>query len=848
MSLIREAGPKGVRLRMKGHEKEMGIITRLYHRSDGLSENKYNVFFMDMGENIHIHYRDLRIELGVGEFLEFAGLCEKYLPQVRKEIEGGYRDGVHPNTNQSNTLKTFTENKPLKRNIAYNPRRISLEENTDGYHIHIRNYKILLDKASFLNFARAAKEALEVRERPIDLDETLNLIGVNELVYQVDETFHAEGRKQARVTVPKAYFRKTIQVLEGLGYGKVSAKPEEAVYEKPEARVHLRVGAIAAEATPLAPIPSAIVPLADFLETNGPRLSARDLNLLKLQVMDFFEAVRKGDMRNLVDLDYRNILYDTAKDKVIFPARERGEPADVDQQWSRFYNFLHARNLGFVKPKKLFYSDEELKRLDAVFREYIATDLAKHPCVSRIYLLNPWETKKGGSGTGRYEVPFVHIGWVKLGSDFDILIEIDERHPVPPEWTFKFFWKTCGSDYYHLDEVDFPIPSPYIEKFPNIRFRHHLVEAYLFFPSRSDRKTKDAYLSKFPHETLYERKDEDAIASQLGPFLAERYGLSATTVEPLQIFSFNKVFTVKTPEGNFVAKIMKGAEFTPATEGHRGGHLDYEAALLSGLMGKGLPVVLPIAGLDGKLYQAFDKRHCMLFPFVEAASKPMAAGDRPTAAARTLARLHKVMIGIEASTEAYRFAEALDFWLKDFVDFPARFAPDDPEMQGRFKALVPAVEGARARVEQAAGLPWLHCHGDVCPRNFFFTETEAILYDFQAAHHGPRIEDLAEAAQEFSQPKEKIEPAMVDAFVAAYEAENPLESEERRLLPAMLLVHAAVKLGRLLRMEVVFGNKVDRKRVAAHLAYAEALAEQQRQATVPHISNVSVKVARRRAS
>ena len=827
----------------------MGIITRLYHRSDGLADNKYNVFFMDMGENIHIHYRDLRIELGVGEFLEFAELCEKYIPQVRKEIAGGYRDGVHPNTNQSNTLKTITENKVLKHAISYNPKRISLEENTDGYHIHIRNYKILLDKSSFLNFAKAAKEALEVRERPIDLRETIALMQCNELVHRVEETGREGTRETAGLLVDKAFFRKTIQLLEGVGYAKVSASADEAVYEKDIARVRMKAGKV----TPtVAPAPSGVVGLADFLEAQGPGLSAKDLNLLKLQILDFFEYVRKAKLAEVVELDYRKLLYDTARGKAIFPTKERRAPADVDQEWNRFYKFLHARGLGFVKPKKVFYAQEELDRLDAVFRKYVAEVLAPLPCVGKVYLLNPMETKKGGSGTGRYEVPFVHINWVKLGSDFDILIEMDERHPVPPDWKFKFHWNVTGSDYYHLGEVDFPIPSPYREQFPHIPFHQHLVEAYLFFPSRGNLKVKDGYLSKFPVEVLYEKKEgtDGATAAKLRPFLAERYGLTVDAVDPMRVFSFNKVFTVKTPAGDYVAKLMKGVEFTPATEGFYGQHIDYESDLLRDLAGKDLPAAVPLAGSDGKLYQDFDDRHCMLFPYVEVGDRSPVPEGKQAAAARTLAILHKELARARASTEAYRFGEAVDFWLKDFVGLPAKFARD-PALEKRFAALVPAVQAARGRIVKARDLPWLHCHGDVCPRNFFFVGGKAILYDFQAAHHGPRIEDLAEGALEFCQQGDRIDSACVAAFVAAYEAENPLSEAERGMLPAMLLLHAALKLGRILRMEVVFGNKVDRKRVEAFLAFAENGAKELAPAPAkvlkpPVLGKATVKVAVRK--
>lgn len=795
----------------------MGIMTRLYHRSEGLAENRYNTFFMDMGENIHIHYRDLRIELSVNEFLQFAELCNVYIPQVKKVIEGGYRDGTLPNTNQSNTITTFYNKEPLKQKIVYHPTRISLEENTDGYHIHLRNYKILLDKASFLVFARAAKEVLDMRERTVDLQETLNLIGFNELVHHVDEISRDESQEHAAVTVEEPYHKKTLQLLDGLGYKKVGSNADAVIYEKDKARISLRIGQVSKLPSD-GVIDSPIVPLMEYLEKNALRFSPQTINLLKLQVLDFFEYAKKNEITDVVELDYQKLIFDIARNKVIFPSKEQKLATNANHEWSRFYTFLNKHKLGFVKPKKIFYTETELKRLDEVFRAHVKEHLTKHRCVKKIYLLNPISWKKAGSGTGRYEVPFLHISWVKLGSDFDLLLEIDERYPIPAEWDFKFFWNVCGADYYHLGEVDFKIHSPYIEKFPNITFRHHLIEAYLFFPSRMNKQVKDDYLGKFPSEVLYERIDT---ADLLPDFIAERYGIEVESLKLFEGISYNEVFRVKTNKGDFIAKIMKGAEFTPVAQGHRGTHLAYEVDLLTALSGKDLPVIMPILGKDGKMYQGFNRNHCMLFPFIEADEAAGSSEAGLKASAKTLALVNKALSEDVATTEAYRFDDSLDHWLSDLDTLHAKFT-DDETRQKQLESLIPVVNKARKDITGSTELPWIHCHGDVSQRNFLYADKKAILFDFQAAHHGPRLEDLAEGALEFSFRKSELDQTLIDKFIAAYEAENPLSDAERDLLPTMLFLHAAVKLGRLLRMEVVFGNKVDQNRVTAFLNYALA--------------------------
>lgn len=808
----------------------MGVITRLYHRSEGLADNRYNVFFLDMGENIHIHYRDLRIELSADEFTEFADLIETYLPQIRAELAGGYRDGVRPNTNQTSTLTTISSKRPLKYAIKYNPNRISIEENLDGYHIHLRNYKLLLDKPSFFNFVRAAKDVVDKRDAIVDLDETLSLIAINDLEHQVGERSIEEGREQVMVTVEKPYFKKTQQLLEGLKYASVDQTGDAVVYEKGRDRIYLRIGQLPRSAQ-LATVTSSLVPFADYVRKNATRFTPEEFNLLQLQYLDKYLYVRKNQLGHLVELDHRRLIYDTASGSLIFPTRTGDAAADPAAEHERLAVFLREQGLSFVKPGKIPYSEAEDGRLQAVFDAYVKGYLAKQPCVAKVYLLNAASKKR----RGRYQVPFVHFDWAKLGSDFDLYIEVDERYPVPGEWDYKFFWSACSADYYHLGDVDFPITSEYIARFPNIPFRHHLVEAYLFFPAKGNRATKDEYLKKFNAALLYQKGDDRPKVETdelLRDFLPRAYAIDVRDVNRMDVPSFNEMFGVRTGGAEFVAKIMKRGDFTPAAPGHSGHHLDYEARLLGALAGKGAPVVAPVPGRDGSLLQVFDNRYCMLFPFMVSDPEDEQPDRMVGAAARALARVHGAAAAIDVATDWYRFREALDYWIEQYVALHAKFGESDGHA-AEYAALIPGLKAAGARLMEAGDLTWLHVHGDVCPRNFFYFAGEAHLFDFQVAHHGPRLEDVAEGALEFALRGDTIDPAQVRQFIAAYESQAALGAAERAALPTMLFLQAAFKLARAFRVQTLFGYKVDKRRPAAFLAYARGCLEPPAQADAP---------------
>jgi Ser/Thr protein kinase RdoA (MazF antagonist) len=234
-------------------------------------------------------------------------------------------------------------------------------------------------------------------------------------------------------------------------------------------------------------------------------------------------------------------------------------------------------------------------------------------------------------------------------------------------------------------------------------------------------------------------------------------------------------------------------------------------------------VIVPRRARDGTLFQKFGDHNAMVLDFIEADPAGELTKPQIEGAARALASLHQALPASVATTEAYRLRESLDFWLGDLASLPSRFS-EDAGLRERLAALAPRIGPARSLVEQDPTIPWIHCHGDVTPRNVMFVRGNALFYDFQAALYAPRITDIAEGALEFAFQNQGacIQRGSCDTFLSAYEAVCPLVPAEKDLLPTMMFLHAAVKLGRLMRMQVVFGNKVNMKLVMAFLAYAES--------------------------
>lgn len=131
----------------------MGGIDKLYHRSQNLPKRSNSkALTVDIAENIHLHYRDLRIEYSIEEYIHFMEHLNKMYENFLKWRES------NPNWKESDPSTFDDENgvvfgKPkniLKEKSDYWDDRISIEKKTSGdYHIKWRNYRIEMDEKSF---------------------------------------------------------------------------------------------------------------------------------------------------------------------------------------------------------------------------------------------------------------------------------------------------------------------------------------------------------------------------------------------------------------------------------------------------------------------------------------------------------------------------------------------------------------------------------------------------------------------------------------------------------------------------------------------------------------------------
>ncbi len=798
----------------------MGVIFKVLARNEGLKKPKHRNLFVDMEENIHIHYRDLRIELSRKEFEEFTRTFKTQSSELLEIItERDYQDGVLPNTNQKSV--TIWTDSLLPTPVTYHPQRISIEECSDGYHLHLRNYKLLLDRQDFTALMEAFRTSnlhSPYASTPHEIAELLDDNDVHFAWKDLNASTQKEGQQYGQFIVAQYHELKIRGIFKGIGMARdVQGLTHHYTKEGLVLDITLSKN-IALFADKDRAEGKSMIGLIDYLARERP-LDPDLLNSIKAQVLDTFSLVRNSDVPPTINLDYRAWAYDPITSKVIFPfstAPYSDKPRLLYRGWN---TYLKELDMYFIKPTKVVVDDERQKIVKDVMYNRIIAEVADVEAVSKVYLMGSVLR----SQIGMYTAPFIHSEWAKLGSDADILMEIDETKDVkiPETWTYVNVSPSRKCDIYHIGQVEAVDTFGHRKRYPNIEFFQHLLDAYVYVPSRGDKKLKDEFLATFKAQLIYDR-DAGGGYPGIQKTLSDLYAADVSGIKRLDVATENELYDVKVNNIACVLKVYKVSGNYPSKKLLE--HTKYEAKVIDEVQKRGVSTA-PIlsAGNHDRVIEV-DGSPAILFeklPGIEGKEPNYPLDQAP----RLLAQYHGAQKSkpIDLETD-FSFTQVFDMWRKEFHRFAKEYS-GDKEISECFTNLentYDQLEEIYSNLLNNTGLLQLHCHGDMTPRNIMMNDGEAILFDFQNAYFGPRIFDVVDGGIEFSwgsKNPDYTDFSRYETFVGSYIAETNLPASEEKALEDGLKILGIIKFVKEVRMIKKSTNKNNlRRRRALDLA------------------------------
>ncbi len=804
----------------------MGVIKKMLHRSNMLGKPRHSNFFLDMEENIHIHYRDLRIELSRGEFEDIVKAFSKQSEELMGIIhEKNYQDGKLPNANQDD-VRIWTESR-LNHDVKYHPQRISLEECSDGYHFHYRNYKLLIDPSDFRRIAQLFKTLDVDSPYASSYEEVLMLLEDNDIDFTL-----AAGNVHGEilvVSVAKYHMPKVRDIFKYIGFTK-EVHGADVHYKSARLDVVTKVdGQRTALDYKHIRNNKEISQLMDYFSKNGTRIDPGELNSIKCQVLDLYFTLKSGQPIS-VETDPQTWLYAPKINKVIFPYKAAtgkvGKAAAEAEALYRAWSVsLNSYNLGFVKPVKQTFQPEQQALLLQQVTDAIRREAAAFIAVDKIHIMG--SAMRGDMG--RYQTPFVHGKMAKLGSDVDILIEINPAREadIPGHWQLYVAEASNHCAVYHIGQV--PIvggAGEWAERHPNIEFVMHLLDAYVFFPSHGFVDERDAFLKKFGAKLFYDRA-RDGIVSRGGEEerivkrITELHAFPQVMVEKMKVTTKNALYKVFAGEHDYILKLFKVSGNYSGTRIAE--HTAYEENLITQLRELGIftaGVIPVLQGMDATI-EGFS---ALLFERIPGVvqQRPEYPMDRICAA---LAKIHNVQMKQPLKLAGdFTFDDICMMWLPQFQIYIKNSALST-ELAQAFSGMAPVVERynpGEFRAAMYARSHLVHNHGDVKPTNVIVGELgEACFFDFNNAFYGPRMADIIDGAFEFSLAEKYIhlaDFARFDAFISYYAAENPLSGEEREDLPKWIELIGVIKFIKEIRVFLEHPTEQLRKKRALAIA------------------------------
>ena len=148
----------------------MGAVKVMLSEKSLRDRERHNSrLFVDLCENIHIHYREYRFVFSLPEYFEFIDIVSKSTIDVKNYLlsnpnyaEEKYKTTLMVAGGKERQMK-FLENSPQPNCSKYfnNSLRIELQEEyiTDEIHIHYRDFRLALNRQNFKDIAESFTEA-----------------------------------------------------------------------------------------------------------------------------------------------------------------------------------------------------------------------------------------------------------------------------------------------------------------------------------------------------------------------------------------------------------------------------------------------------------------------------------------------------------------------------------------------------------------------------------------------------------------------------------------------------------------------------------------------------------------
>jgi len=802
----------------------MGVIKKTLYRGNILGKPRHRNLFLDMEENIHIHYRDLRIEMSRGEFEDFASIFLKQSKELQTIInEKNYQDGKLPNANQDDE-RIWTESR-LKHDVKYHPQRFSLEECGDGYHFHFRNYKLLIDHVEFKQIAQLFKKMDLDSVYASTYDEVLELIEENDVDFSLDAG-NIPG-ELLKIAVAKHHIPKIRDIFNYIGFSQEIAG-EERRYTGTQLTVVASVDKLrtALDYKRFRGL-SHTGRLVDYLSRNGVAIDPNELNQIKCQVIDLYSVLKTGKTVN-VETDHQLWLYSPANKKVIFPYSQpvRGGKIEAEAVYKAWSGLLARLQLGFVKPDKEVFAADKQVALQLKIVESLNKDVAAFAAVDKIYMMGSAVRRD----MGRYLAPFVHGKLAKLGSDVDILVEINPAREgdIPAHWHLINQESSNHCAVYHVAQI--PLSGggdEWTKQYPNMEFSHHIIDAYVFLPSRGYHKEKDEFLKKFGAKLFYDRARDGIISrggeeARIVARIGELYMFPIIMVEKMKVSTENAIYKVFTGENDYILKLFKvSGNYNRSRVAE---HTAYEERLINQLKERSIKTagIIPALQSGDSTIENFP---ALLFERI-----PGVVQQRPeyslTSICAALAKIHLVQMENPLELPGdFTFDDICLIWLPLFQTYrmDSRLPQEIAKIFAETAQLVERFNPGEYRGPIYARSHDVHNHGDVTPKNVIVNEQgESYFFDFNNAFFGPRMTDIVDGAFEFSLAEKYIQLAdfnRFDAFIAHYEESSPLSTEEREDLPKWIELIGIIKF--IKEVRVLLERPTEELRKKRALAIAE---------------------------